>query len=58
MPKPRRKKRVGFLRFVVRTLEQVAVVGAGYIAVEMAGILHALGSETHLFFRRDARTEG
>lgn len=31
--------------------KKVAVVGAGYIAVEMAGILHALGSETHLFFR-------
>jgi len=30
---------------------EVAVVGAGYIAVEMAGILHAMGSETHLFFR-------
>ena len=30
---------------------RVAVVGAGYIAVELAGILHALGSETHLFFR-------
>uniref|UniRef100_A0A7S3K5H0 Glutathione-disulfide reductase n=1 Tax=Aureoumbra lagunensis TaxID=44058 RepID=A0A7S3K5H0_9STRA len=32
---------------------KVAVIGAGYIAVEMAGILHALGSETHLFFRGD-----
>jgi len=31
--------------------KKVAVVGAGYIAVEMAGIFHALGSETHLFFR-------
>jgi glutathione reductase (NADPH) len=33
--------------------KKVAVVGAGYIAVEMAGILQALGSETHLFFRGD-----
>lgn len=33
--------------------KKVAVIGAGYIAVEMAGILHALGSETHLFFRGD-----
>jgi len=33
--------------------KKIAVVGAGYIAVEMAGILHALGSETHLFFRGD-----
>lgn len=31
--------------------KKVAVVGAGYIAVEMAGILHGLGSEAHLFFR-------
>jgi glutathione reductase (NADPH) len=27
------------------------VLGAGYIAVEMAGILHGLGTETHLCFR-------
>jgi len=26
----------------------VAVLGAGYIAVEMAGIFHGLGSETRL----------
>eukprot|EP00640_Fibrocapsa_japonica_P001735 CAMPEP_0113935778 /NCGR_PEP_ID=MMETSP1339-20121228/2855_1 /TAXON_ID=94617 /ORGANISM="Fibrocapsa japonica" /LENGTH=466 /DNA_ID=CAMNT_0000938037 /DNA_START=144 /DNA_END=1544 /DNA_ORIENTATION=- /assembly_acc=CAM_ASM_000762 len=32
---------------------KVAVVGAGYIAVEMAGILHALGTFTHLFVRGD-----
>lgn len=31
---------------------RVAVVGAGYIAVEMAGVLHALGSETHLVVRK------
>jgi glutathione reductase (NADPH) len=31
--------------------KKVAVIGAGYIAVEMAGILHGLGTETHLFFR-------
>jgi len=31
--------------------KKVAVLGAGYIAVEMAGIFHGLGSETHLFFR-------
>ena len=29
----------------------MAVVGAGYIAVEMAGIMHALGTPTDLFFR-------
>ncbi|WP_226929645.1 glutathione-disulfide reductase [Janthinobacterium aquaticum] len=34
--------------------QRVAVVGAGYIAVEIAGLLHALGSETHLFVRHHA----
>jgi glutathione reductase (NADPH) len=28
-------------------------VGAGYIAVELAGVLHGLGTETHLCVRRD-----
>ncbi|MCG9697941.1 glutathione-disulfide reductase [Shewanella sp. Isolate11] len=34
--------------------KRVAVIGAGYIAVEVAGVLHALGSETHLFVRKHA----
>lgn len=34
--------------------KRVAVVGAGYIAVELAGVLHALGSETHLVVRKHA----
>ncbi len=34
--------------------KRVAVVGAGYIAVEVAGVLHSLGSETHLFVRKHA----
>ncbi|KAG4261369.1 glutathione reductase [Fusarium proliferatum] len=33
--------------------EKVALVGAGYIAVEFAGMLNALGTETHLFIRHD-----
>lgn len=33
--------------------KKVAVVGAGYIAVEMAGMFHALGTETHLFIRHE-----
>ncbi|WP_353174541.1 glutathione-disulfide reductase [Paracandidimonas soli] len=33
---------------------RTAVVGAGYIAVELAGVLHALGSDTHLFVRKNA----
>lgn len=33
--------------------KKAAVFGAGYIAVEMAGILNALGTETHLFIRGD-----
>ncbi|MDU3154077.1 glutathione-disulfide reductase [Hafnia alvei] len=34
--------------------KRVAVVGAGYIAVEIAGVLNSLGSETHLFVRKHA----
>jgi len=33
--------------------KRVAVVGAGYIAVELAGVMHALGSETHLVVRKE-----
>ncbi|WP_269496681.1 glutathione-disulfide reductase [Castellaniella sp. S9] len=33
--------------------QRVAVVGAGYIGVELAGVLNALGSDTHLFVRKD-----
>ncbi|KAJ3486507.1 hypothetical protein NLI96_g4202 [Meripilus lineatus] len=33
--------------------KRVAVVGAGYIAVELAGVLHTLGSDVHLFIRKD-----
>ncbi|KAF9239699.1 hypothetical protein BU15DRAFT_87993 [Melanogaster broomeanus] len=33
--------------------KRVAIVGAGYIAVEFAGVFNSLGSETHLFIRRD-----
>ena len=33
--------------------KRVAVVGAGYIAVEIAGVFNALGSETHLVCRRE-----
>ena len=32
---------------------RVVVVGAGYIAVELAGVFNSLGSETHLLIRRD-----
>ncbi|KAJ7778619.1 glutathione reductase [Mycena maculata] len=31
--------------------KRVAVVGAGYIAVELAGVFYALGTETHLIIR-------
>ncbi|WED21883.1 glutathione-disulfide reductase [Vibrio sp. JC009] len=34
--------------------KRVAVIGAGYIAVEIAGVLNALGSETHLFCRKQS----
>ena len=31
--------------------KSVAIIGAGYIAVELAGVLHALGVKTDLFVR-------
>ncbi|KAI0181288.1 hypothetical protein GGR52DRAFT_567519 [Hypoxylon sp. FL1284] len=38
--------------FDIDTLpKKVALVGAGYIAVEFAGMFNALGTETHLFIR-------
>lgn len=33
--------------------KRTAVIGAGYIAVEVAGVLNALDSDTHLFVRKD-----
>ena len=33
--------------------KKAAIVGGGYIAVEMAGMLNALGTEVHLFIRQD-----
>lgn len=33
--------------------KRVAVIGAGYIAVELAGLLNALGSDTSLLLRND-----
>ena len=38
--------------------ESVAVVGAGYIAVELAGVFYALGSETHLLVRKEKPLRG
>lgn len=41
--------------FALRELpKRVAVVGAGYIAVEIAGVMHALGAKTHLVVRKHA----
>lgn len=34
--------------------KRVAVVGAGYIAVELVGVLQQLGADTHLFVRNQA----
>jgi glutathione reductase (NADPH) len=33
--------------------KKVAVIGAGFIAVELGGVLNALGSEVHLFIRHE-----
>ena len=39
--------------FALKSLpKRVAVVGAGYIACEIAGVVHALGAETHQFIRQ------
>ena len=38
--------------------ESVAILGAGYIAVELAGVLHTLGVQTDLFVRRDRPLRG
>ena len=38
--------------------ESVAILGAGYIAVELAGVLHALGVKTDLFVRHDRPLRG
>ncbi|CAN0485180.1 unnamed protein product [Discosporangium mesarthrocarpum] len=48
--KPYTKKSNGFFQLEEQP-DRVAVVGAGYIAVELAGIFNALGSSTHLFVR-------
>lgn len=37
---------------------KAAVVGAGYIAVELAGVLQALGTETHLVVRKEGALRG
>jgi glutathione reductase (NADPH) len=34
--------------------KKVVIVGAGYIAIEFAGMFNALGTETHLFYRHDS----
>ncbi len=40
--------------FALRELPgSIAIVGAGYIAVELAGVLNALGVETHLIVRKN-----
>ncbi|PTB79141.1 hypothetical protein M440DRAFT_1419547 [Trichoderma longibrachiatum ATCC 18648] len=36
---------------IAKQPKKVAIVGAGYIAVEFAGMFNALGTETHLFIR-------
>jgi glutathione reductase (NADPH) len=41
----------GFFELTVQP-KKVVVVGAGYIAVELAGVLNGLGSDTHLVVRK------
>jgi glutathione reductase (NADPH) len=42
----------GFFELATRP-QRVAVIGSGYIACELAGAFHGLGSEVHLFIRKD-----
>ncbi len=42
----------GFFELTSRP-KRVVVVGAGYIAVELAGVLNSLGSEVNMLLRRD-----
>ena len=40
--------------FEFKTLpKKMVFVGAGYISVELAGVMHAIGVETHMFIRGD-----
>ena len=43
----------GFFELIQQP-KRAAVIGAGYIAVEIAGVLNALGTDTHLFCRRES----
>ena len=38
--------------------KSAAVIGAGYIAVELAGVFHALGTKTHLLVRKEKPLRG
>jgi len=38
--------------------KSVAVIGAGYIAVELAGVFHALGTQSHLLVRKEKPLRG
>jgi glutathione reductase (NADPH) len=38
--------------------KKVAVIGGGYIGVELAGVLNALGSEVEIFGRADTLLRG
>ena len=38
--------------------KRLVVVGAGYIAVELAGVLHSLGTKTHLVVRNEKPLRG
>ncbi len=42
----------GFFELEARP-ERVIVLGSGYIAVELAGVFNALGTDTHLLVRKD-----
>ncbi|MEL0661186.1 NAD-binding protein, partial [Psychromonas arctica] len=39
---------------IVEQPKRVAIDGAGYIAVEIAGVLSAIGTETHRLVRKES----
>ncbi len=47
----------GFFRLESQP-KKVGIIGAGYIAVELAGVLHGLGSDVTVFCREDEMLEG
>lgn len=53
IPKPFSRRHLSARYYPKEQPKKVAVIGAGYIAVELAGVFQALGTDTTLLVRRD-----